>query len=81
MSDEDESGAFSAVEVQEELEDGGAVGGVEVARGLVCQDDRRAKNEGTGEGDTLLLAAGELDRIVVEAVSESDVGKQRTGAG
>ena len=81
MGDEDEGGAFDAVEVEEEFEDVRAVGGVEVAGGLVGEDDGRAEDEGAGEGDALLLAAGELDGVVVHAVAEADGGEELAGAG
>ncbi len=81
MSDEDEGGAFDAVEFEEEFEDVGAVGGVEVAGGLVGEDDGRTQDEGAGEGDALLLAAGELDGVVMHAIAEADAGEQLAGAG
>ena len=49
-----------------------APSGVEVAGGLVGQDDRRGADERAGDGDALALAAGELGRVVVEAVVEAD---------
>ncbi len=80
VGDEDEGGAFDAVELEQEVEDVGAVGGVEVAGGLVGEDDGRAEDEGAGEGDALLLAAGELDGVVVHAVGEADAGEELAGA-
>jgi hypothetical protein len=56
----------------EHLEDGVGVFGVEVAGGLVGEDDRGAGNEGTGDGYTLLLAAGELVGTVLEATVDSE---------
>src|SRR5690606_35584428 len=46
-------------------------GGVEVAGGLVRDDDVRVRDERAGDGDTLLLAARELVRTVVQAVGQS----------
>ena len=40
-----------------------------------------AQNEGPSERDTLLLAAGELDRVVVETVGEADTFEQGEGTG
>ncbi len=80
VGDEDEGCAFGLVEVEEELEDSGAVGGVEVAGGLVGEHDGGAEDEGAGERDALLLAAGELDGVVVEAVAEADGGEEGAGA-
>ena len=48
-----------------------ARGGVEVARGLVGEDDRRVVHKGAGDGDALHLAAGEL----VGAVEEVFLGQ------
>ena len=42
----------------EHLEDGIGVFGVEVARGLVGEDDGGAVDEGTSDGYALLLATG-----------------------
>ena len=41
---------------------------VEVAGGLVGDDERRVGDDGAGDGDALLLAAGEFERIVLHAV-------------
>ena len=54
------------------VEDLGAGARVEVAGGLVGEDDLGPAGEGPGDGDALLLAAGELARAVVEAVGEAD---------
>ena len=47
--------------------------GVEVAGGLVGEDDGRAVDERAGDGDALALAAGELVGLVVHAGFEADV--------
>src|SRR3546814_13521591 len=54
-----------------ELEDLGAGARVEVSGRLVGEDDLRARREGAGHSDTLLLAAGEIARPMGEAVSEA----------
>ena len=46
--------------------------GVEVAGRLVGEHHRRARDERAGDGDALLLAAGELGRPVRQAVAEAD---------
>ncbi len=81
MGDEDEGRAFFAVEGEEEVEDDGAGGGVEVSGGLVGEEDRGAEGEGAGQGHALLLAAGELDGVVVEAAPEADAVEELAGAG
>ncbi len=80
MGDEDEGFAL-AVEVVEEFEDFFAGFGVEVAGGFVGEDDEGGVGEGAGDGDALLLAAGELVGFVVEAVVEADLGGEFGGDG
>ena len=48
------------------------VSGVEVTGGLVGEDDRRAGDQRAGDGDALLLTAGELRRPVIEAVLDAE---------
>ena len=55
-----------------EAEDLGAGARVEVAGGLVGEDDPGPRGERAGDGDALLLAAGELRRAVAEPVAEPD---------
>ena len=45
---------------------------VEVARRLVGQDQARVAGDGPGDPDPLLLAAGELPGIVLEAIGQAD---------
>ena len=80
MGYEDERCVFDLVEVEEEIEDVAAVGGVEVAGGLVGENDRRPENKCPSQSDALLLAAGELDGVVVHARGESDGGEEVAGA-
>jgi len=49
-------GGGAAQEVEDEL----ARGGIEVARGLVGEQDGRVEHEGAGDGEALLLAARQL---------------------
>ena len=56
----------------EHFEDGVGVFGVEVAGGLVGEDDGGAGDEGAGDGDALLLAAGELVGAVIEAAVDAE---------
>ena len=76
VGDEDEGGAGALVVLKQEVENHAAVGGVEVAGGLVGHDDGRLDDEGAGDGDALLLAAGELDGVVVHALGEADGGEE-----
>ena len=47
-----------------------AVLGIEVTGGLIGEDQFRAGHDGTGDGDALLLAAGELLREVIGTVAD-----------
>src|SRR5690606_2697719 len=53
---------------------------VEVARGLIGEEDGGAVDEGAGDGDALALPAGELVRLVVHPVSEADAHERLGGA-
>ena len=46
--------------------------GVEIARRLVRQDESGVGDDRAGDGDTLLLAAGKLARIVSQPVAQAD---------
>ena len=55
-----------------------ARGGVEVARGLVGQDEGRVVHEGPRDGDALLLAAGELvAAMVVQPLGDGHAAQRR----
>ena len=53
--------------------------GVQVAGGLVGQNDRRAVDQRPGNGHALALAAGELIGLVVHARLKADVGQRFLG--
>ena len=55
--------------------------GVEGAGGLVEEHDLRVHAQGPDDGHTLLLAAGELLRIVVGLVLQPDAGQELHGLG
>jgi hypothetical protein len=78
---EDEGGAGGAVQVEEHVDD--PMGGiaVEVAGGLVGEEQFGLRDEGAGDGDPLLFAAGELDGIVIGAVLEPDLFEKAEGVG
>ena len=61
-----------AAGLAEHLEDGVGVLGVEVAGGFVGEDDGGTVDEGAGDGDALLLAAGELVGAMVEAALDAE---------
>ena len=70
VGDDEDGGAEALVEVADEREDLGAGVRVEVAGGLVGEQDGRGEGEGAGDGDALALAAGEFVGEVIEAVAE-----------
>ena len=60
VGDDDDGDVLLLVQALEELHHLDAGLGVQRARGLVGKDDLRAGDEGAGDGDALLLAAGHL---------------------
>ena len=65
-------GGSQAVQLQKKAHDLLAHHGVDVAGGLVGEDQVGAGDEGAGEGDTLLLSARENGGLGVDAVAEPD---------
>jgi hypothetical protein len=61
-----------AAGLAEHLEDGVGVFGVEVAGGLVGEDDGGSVDEGASDGYALLLPSGELAGAVVEAALDAE---------
>ena len=53
---------------------------IEIAGRLVGEDQRRARGNGAGDGNTLLLAARKLGGIMIEPVAKADCFQFRTGA-
>lgn len=72
VGDEDDGDALLLVELPEEADDLAAGAAVEVASGLVAHEDVGVVDQGPGDGDTLLLTAGELAGMVMQAVGEAD---------
>ena len=68
------------VDRSQQLHDVPAVRAVEVAGRLVGEHDRRVVRQRAGERHALLLAAGQLRRIVVGAPGQSDFFEQPLGA-
>src|ERR1700722_18170933 len=73
--------SFCAVQIQKEVKHMSTVCAVEVAGGLVGKNDGRSQNKSPRQRDALLLAAGQLHRVVVHPVIETDAGKQITCSG
>lgn len=66
-----ESYIFSGDEVEQEVENHGAVFLVERSGGLIGEEDFGPVHEGAAEGGALALAAGELLDALVEAMAEA----------
>ncbi len=73
------SGEALGVELAEQVHDLPCRLGVEVAGGLVGPHDLGRPGQGPGDGDPLLLAAGQLGRTVVQTVTEPDPLQGRGG--
>ena len=81
MGGDERGEAGRAHEAEEHVEDPSRGLGVEVAGGLVGEEELRAVGERPRDGDALLLAAGELGRAMLEAVAEADGFEELAGAG
>ena len=76
-----EDGDAGVVEFLEDAHDFDAGLAVEVAGGFVGEEEGGVVDEGAGDGDALLLAAGELVGVVVGAGCEADGLEGLEGAG
>ena len=68
--------ACLAIETKEHFNNGLAGLGIEIPGRLIGEHDLRTMNEGAGKRDALLFPAGKLERIVIETVTEADLGEQ-----
>ncbi len=73
VGDDDEAVGALLVELEEEVDDLAAGGGIEVAGRFVGEEEGGVVAEGAGDGDALLLAAGEFGGAMVLARSEADL--------
>src|SRR4051812_33201072 len=69
-----------AIDRLEQLDDASARVTIEITCWLVSEENAWCIDERAGDGDALLLAAGELRRKVVKAVAEPDAAKELDGA-
>ncbi len=81
VGDDDEGFAGFIDDAEEHVHDGGTGGGVEIAGGFVGVEDAGVVDEGAGDGDALLFAAGEFGGEVVEAFGEADAVEEFASAG
>ena len=80
MGHEDEHGLLARVQLEQQVRHLSRGGGVEVAGGLVAQEEPGREDEGPGQRRALPLAARELRRPVVEPVAEAHAVEQVAGA-
>ena len=73
MGDHDDGASVFLVQFVEQFHDFSSHLGVQVTGRFVGKDDVGIADDGTGDGDTLALAAGELRREVAHAVREADL--------
>src|ERR1700722_11282016 len=76
---DDHDGRSVPVQLAEQVQEGGAGGGVQVAGRLVGHDQGGPADQGPGDGGALLLAAGQLVRPVPGSVTEPDPLDGRLG--
>ncbi len=81
VCDEKQGSPLAAVEIEQHFEDMTAIGAVKVAGWLVRQDEGRPANKSSRNRHPLLLAAGKLDRVMVEAIRKADTFEKFSGAG
>ena len=65
-----DNGGSLFVQFGQELHHFGSVLGVQVTGRLIGEDDLRVRNDGTGNGDTLLLASGQLLREMAGTMAD-----------
>jgi len=79
MSDQDDGGFLLAGEPGDEFDDGGAGGGVEVARGFIGEENGGLMNESPCESGALELSAGELVGPMMRAICKVNGGQEFLG--
>jgi hypothetical protein len=79
VGDHDDGDAPLLDQALEDLHDDGAVLRVEVAGGLVGQQDRGVVGDGAGDGDALLLAPGELAWAPIRQLAQPEGGQDVAG--
>ena len=79
MGDEHQRGLAAPLQAEQQVDHLLAGLAVEIAGRLVGEDDLRARAQRAGDGDALLLAAGELRREMIGAMRQADLGQQARG--
>src|SRR5579872_2272123 len=72
VRDEHDRDAAIVLEALEDVHDLDAGAAVEISGGLVREQDRRIVQQRPRDGDPLLLAAGQLIRMMIDAIGKAD---------
>ncbi|MCY1534488.1 hypothetical protein D9M68_698620 [compost metagenome] len=72
MGDQDGTGAAGLEDVADFMAQASAQFSIEVGERLVEQQQARFRGQGAGQGNALLLAAGQLMRVALAQVAEFD---------
>jgi len=80
MRRDEERDAPLGLQLEKQIVDDGARLGVEVAGGLVGEDDLRPVHESARHGHALLLATRELAGPVTQPIGQADLGQRGGGA-
>jgi hypothetical protein len=80
VGDQYQSGTQIPVEVGHELDDRGSRACIQIAGGLIGEQDLGPATETPGEGNALLLTSGELYRIVMFPPGQAYPGQQVSSA-
>ena len=76
---QDDADPLLFVQPLEHLQDFLARAGIQISGRFVGQQDRRMIHQGPGNGNALLLAAGKLRRLVIEALAKADAFQEFDG--
>jgi len=80
VRDDDHDGVLPGVHGDQQVSNRGRGFGIEVAGGLVAQDQSRIPDQRAGDGGSLLLPAGQFRRPVMQPLAKADLPQQRLGA-
>jgi len=76
MRHQHQRGSFALIQRDEKFQHMLAVLGIEIASGLVRQQNRRPDHEGAGQRHALLLAARKLNGVMIAAIEKADAFEQ-----
>ena len=81
VSGENRGGVLFASEALQKIKDQSTCGGVEIAGGLIREEEFRRMHQSASDGNALHLAAGELVRITIAEAIELDPAQTFAGGG